>query len=268
MKTYENLDMKQLIKWVVITFTGVIIMSLLLSSIFTNSPALSSIENFEARYEAKTLELDIVSYELCTIEKEGAKIKLINHFNSVKELNAAQVYALTNKTYWECVNPIETEVNGQLVNETGNFLPSQGGIESFLEVNAAPNVKVASEAFNATGLLYDVKPEVLVCIAQADSSLGNALKTENNIGNVGNTDSGRTWTPDTLYKGIAAIGQTLNNKYLGEYNIIGELSRGGGNHTGSIYASSEYNWNKNVILCLRDINQDDSIDESYIFRTY
>ena len=36
--------------------------------------------------------------------------------------------------------------------------------------------------------IYRVYPEALICIAYADTSLGNFLKTANNIGNVGNND--------------------------------------------------------------------------------
>jgi hypothetical protein len=127
-------------------------------------------------------------------------------------------------------------------------------------------VKEAGDKFRAAGGLYNIKAPVLVCIAQADSSLGAALKSTNNIGNVGNNDRGNVVHYRTLEEGIGAIARVLNNQYLGNYTTIGELSRGGGNATGKIYASSPFNWNKNVKACLGDILQQ-PVDESFNFRT-
>jgi len=61
--------------------------------------------------------------------------------------------------------------------------------------------------------IYRVYPEALICIAYADSSLGNFLKTKNNFGNVGNNDrwdSVSHSTPETWNK---AIGKVLNKQY-------------------------------------------------------
>jgi hypothetical protein len=62
------------------------------------------------------------------------------------------------------------------------------------------------------------------------------------------------------------MGKVLNNRYLGNHQTIGDLSVGGGNTAGKIYASSPYNWNKNVKLCMQNLLQDPTIDESYRFR--
>ena len=45
---------------------------------------------------------------------------------------------------------------------------------------------------------------------------------------------------------------TLNNKYLGNYHTIKQLSRYG-NTDGKIYASSPINWQSNVQKCLSKI---------------
>lgn len=63
-----------------------------------------------------------------------------------------------------------------------------------------------------------------ICIAWADSHLGEAALTKNNLGNVGNNDRGDKVHFATIEKGIEAIFLTLNNKYLGEYKELGYLS--------------------------------------------
>jgi hypothetical protein len=66
--------------------------------------------------------------------------------------------------------------------------------------------------------------------------------------------------------GARAIYDTLNNRYLGWYHTIYELS-GYGNKEGAIYASSEYNWQKNVSRCLSTIKWY-IVPEEFPFRTY
>ena len=65
-----------------------------------------------------------------------------------------------------------------------------------------------------TGSRRGIKPEVLVCIAWADSDLGAMLKSRNNIGNVGNNDRGMIVEYESMNAGIEAIGRVLNNQYL------------------------------------------------------
>lgn len=43
-------------------------------------------------------------------------------------------------------------------------------------------------AIKTIARIHKVYPEVIICIAYADSSLGKHLKTKNNVGNVGNND--------------------------------------------------------------------------------
>jgi len=112
---------------------------------------------------------------------------------------------------------------------------------------------------------YKIKKEAIVCIAWADSGLWKMLKSKNNIGNVGNNDRGDVIHFATIEKGIEAMFKVLNNKYLGHKQSIGSLSPWGGG-TRPFYATSQENWNINVLNCLNTI-LDSSIDESWNFRT-
>jgi hypothetical protein len=134
-----------------------------------------------------------------------------------------------------------------------------------LKLNGAEFVKEAGDIFRDVGHRHKIQPELLVCIAQADSSLGRYLKTSYNIGNVGNNDRGSTVHYSSLEEGIEAMGKVLNNRYLGQHQTLGQLSIGGGG-SGYVYATSSFNWNKNVKLCMQNIMQDKTIDESYKFR--
>lgn len=53
--------------------------------------------------------------------------------------------------------------------------------------------------------IHKIKPEVIICIAYADSSLGKYLKTKNNIGNVGNNDRGDKVNYGNIEQGFNAI---------------------------------------------------------------
>lgn len=134
-------------------------------------------------------------------------------------------------------------------------------IDPYLSKYAASNVKEAGDVFRSAA--NGIKPEVLVCIAMADSTLGKYTRTANNIGNVGNTETS-SWTPSSLEEGIHAISGVLNNQYLGDYTTVGQLSPGGGG-TGKIYASSKYNWNSNILTCLSEI-RGETVNESFNFR--
>lgn len=135
------------------------------------------------------------------------------------------------------------------------------------------------KAFDKT---YWIKPGLAISIAKADSSLGNELKTTNNLGNVGNNDRWDTQDFDSIEAGIEAIYQTLTNKYLKDTYTIGYLSEWGrigyknvvGKSVASCsvageycYATSKENWNNNVINTMRLLHDDPSIDEGFTFRT-
>ncbi|AHB41340.1 lipoprotein [candidate division SR1 bacterium RAAC1_SR1_1] len=98
----------------------------------------------------------------------------------------------------------------------------------------------------------NIDRDVVICIAFAESTLGKYLSTANNIGNVGNDDSGNRVAMGGALAGARAIALTLNNQHLGHYHTINQLSRYG-NPDGKIYASSPINWQTNVLKCLSQI---------------
>ncbi len=116
----------------------------------------------------------------------------------------------------------------------------------------------------AAGTNIDV--DLGMCIGYAETSLGRHFASSNNIGNVGNNDRGDRVDKDSPLAGARSIYMTLNNWYLWGYHTIYELS-GYGNKDGAIYASSEYNWQKNVSRCLSTIKWY-IVPEDYPFRTY
>ena len=122
-------------------------------------------------------------------------------------------------------------------------------------------------SFVSAGKKYNVLPEFIVCISYADSDLGKALLTRNNIGNVGNNDRGNKVHYKSIEDGIMAIGKVLNNKYLSHKQSIGSLSVGGGG-SAPYYATSTENWNANVLNCMNMVHQDGTkFNEGSTFRT-
>ncbi|MBP6921190.1 peptidoglycan DD-metalloendopeptidase family protein [Candidatus Gracilibacteria bacterium] len=97
-----------------------------------------------------------------------------------------------------------------------------------------------------------IDPTFVLCIGLAESTLGKNLTTDGNIGNVGNTDSGARRDYDGPREGIRAISSVLNNRWLGRYTTIDQLS-GWGNPIGPIYASSQTNWHENIVKCMSAI---------------
>ena len=122
------------------------------------------------------------------------------------------------------------------------------------------------EIFKKVGKRYGIKPEFLVCVAKADSSLGKNLKTDNNIGNVGNNDRGnRVHLPD-IGSGIDHIGLTLTNKYLAYKQSIGSLTPVGGGTSPFYSTSQEGNWYNNVRNCLAEITNNPTVNADWAFR--
>ena len=111
--------------------------------------------------------------------------------------------------------------------------------------------------WNRQWVKYGIKTEVLVCIAFADTHLGYATKSTNNVGNVGNNDRWDTVAFATLEKGIWAIWYTLNNWYLGNKQTIWDLSFAWDCKIdcSKVYATSNSNWQNNVLNCLSNIYQ-------------
>ncbi len=100
-----------------------------------------------------------------------------------------------------------------------------------------------------TSLEAKIDPSFMICIGLAETTLGNHLKTAYNIGNIGNTDSGSTYSFLSPTEWVEWMASTFNNKYLGKYTKLSELSRWW-NPDGAIYASSNLNWHNNIIRCL------------------
>lgn len=100
-----------------------------------------------------------------------------------------------------------------------------------------------------TALEWGVDPSFMMCIGLAETTLGNRLKTSYNIGNIGNTDSGSTYSFNSAQEGLYWMTATFNNRFLGKYTKLSELSRWG-NPDGAIYASSNSNWHNNTVRCL------------------
>lgn len=130
--------------------------------------------------------------------------------------------------------------------------------------------RYAGTAFNNWNIWVEealdsnLDPSFVMCIWLAETGLGRHLKTGYNVWNVGNTDSGATKTFAWPRDGIAWMTRTLNNKYLGKYNAISQLSRYG-NNSGPIYASSPINWHNNIVRCMSALKWK-SIQDDYNFR--
>lgn len=121
-----------------------------------------------------------------------------------------------------------------------------------------------TQPFIDNEIKYWVKKELSVCIAWADSHLGRALKSTNNIWNVGNNDRWQVVHYKTIWAWIEAMYRVLNNRYLWHKQTVWSLSVWGGGSK-PYYATSPENWNNNVLNCLNTI-LDPSITEERVFR--
>jgi hypothetical protein len=122
------------------------------------------------------------------------------------------------------------------------------------------------------------------CIAFSDSQLGTQgrAKQTNNPCNIGNDDSGGSIKFDSWSDGMRSCVTLLNRPQYKNTDMIGHLSKGGRKAlfpdgwnrdyadlapSGLMYwASSEENWNKNVLRCMRTLHDEQSINEFYKFR--
>lgn len=115
-----------------------------------------------------------------------------------------------------------------------------------------------------TALDAKIDPSFMICIGLAETTLGNHLKTAYNIGNIGNTDSGSTYSFASPTEWLEWMTATFNNKYLGKYTKLSELSRWG-NSDGPIYASSNLNWHNNTVKCLSALKWE-FVEDGFEFR--
>lgn len=111
---------------------------------------------------------------------------------------------------------------------------------------------------------WSIDPTFVMCIWIAETWLGRYTKTDNNVWNVGNTDSWATKTMMSARDWVRSIIFTLNNKYLWKYEELKDLSRYW-NKEGAIYASSDFNWHNNITKCMSSIKQK-YIPDDYNFR--
>jgi len=116
----------------------------------------------------------------------------------------------------------------------------------------------AAPAFNnwdmwiEEALNWNIDPTFMMCIWLAETGLWNHLKTPYNVGNIWNTDSGWTWDFPNARAWVYWMWKTLNNKILGRYNKLSQLSRYW-NKTWPIYASSDNHWHNNIVKCMSAI---------------
>lgn len=104
---------------------------------------------------------------------------------------------------------------------------------------------------------YGIKEWVIACITVAETSWGKAWYGKNNPWNVGNNDRGDRVRYALMETWLEKIAQTLNNKYLGKIQTLGCLSNAGScqswdNHWHR-YATSNGNWERNMVWCLSTI---------------
>ena len=109
-----------------------------------------------------------------------------------------------------------------------------------------------------------IDPSFLMCIGLAETGLGRSLKTQYNVGNIGNTDSGDVSSFVSARDGIYWMGKTLDNRFLGKYQSLSDLSRWG-NKDGTVYASSPKNWHENMVRCLSSL-KGRFVEDDYKFR--
>lgn len=104
---------------------------------------------------------------------------------------------------------------------------------------------------------YGIKEGVIACITVAETSWGKAWYGKNNPWNVGNNDRGDRVRYALIETWLEKIAQTLNNKYLGQIQTLWCLSNAGScqswdNHWHR-YATSNGNWERNMVWCLSTI---------------
>lgn len=104
---------------------------------------------------------------------------------------------------------------------------------------------------------YWIKEGVVVCITVAETSWGKAWYGKNNPWNVGNNDRGDRVRYALMETWLEKIAQTLNNRYLGKIQTLGCLSNAGNcqswDNYWHRYATSNGNWERNMVWCLSTI---------------
>lgn len=104
---------------------------------------------------------------------------------------------------------------------------------------------------------YWIKEWVILCITVAETSGGKRWAWGKNIWSVGSNDRWDRPTYALMEAWLEAIGKTLNNKYLWQIQTLGCLSNAWScpewdNHKHR-YATSNGNWQRNMVACLSQI---------------
>ena len=170
-------------------------------------------------------------------------------------------------------NPLIEEVKAE-GNQTIN-LTDYNKLDTFFALKHSP-LNGYGFSFVKYAKQYGVDADFGVCITWADSRSGKQLTTPNNWGNVHNNDSGNRVGFATPEEGIEVIFSLIGNgTYQQENHSIGDFSNGGrikinkptsGNKGVFVYATSEYNWNKNVIECMNEL-KDFHVNEYFDIRS-
>lgn len=113
---------------------------------------------------------------------------------------------------------------------------------------------------------FAVKPEVGVCIAVADTGLGDDLKSKNNLTNHGNTGSGATVDFASIDDNIKATYDNLGNDYYNS-TTVKELDYSCSGIKPYYAHSLNCNWSNNVTACIRKLTGDNSITNNYRYKS-
>ena len=101
---------------------------------------------------------------------------------------------------------------------------------------------------------YWIKEWVVLCITVAETSWWNRWYAEKNIWSVGSNDRWDRPTYALMESWLEAIGKTLNNKYLGSIQTLWCLSNAWScqsrDDNWKRYATSDWNWERNMSSCL------------------
>ncbi len=101
---------------------------------------------------------------------------------------------------------------------------------------------------------YWIKEWVILCITIAETSWGWRWYAKTNPGNVGNNDRGQRVAYAFFETGLEKIWMTLTNSNLGKKKTLGCLSNAGNcteiYDNWKRYATSDWNWERNMKACL------------------
>lgn len=111
---------------------------------------------------------------------------------------------------------------------------------------------------------YNIREWIILAIIVAETSgwkFGYGVEGCNNIWNVWNNDRWDRVCYDSFEQGLERIAQTLNNDLLWTTQTLGCLSKAGSckwwEDRGHIYASSDGNWERNMLQVLNTIYGDE-----------